>query len=176
MCLYFLTCLYPYRYSHSDDVIVWVWTYLVFHSMSIGAHYHNTTFLIMEWFVGCLVCTDLFLNIPAERVAQAIMFGIRILEVSDFESWPGHQLSSLRLSWFCSVLPRRPRANTQKQAGTVSFHIISVHYSLDNRIMIVNTVRCDSVGGYFTAFTCFIELTIFRRHEISVFRNYYYYI
>jgi hypothetical protein len=109
MCLYFLTCMYLYRYSHSDDV-----TFLVFHPVSITAHWHNTTFSIKEWFVDCLVCTDLFLNGLTERVALAIMFVICIREMSVYESRPGHQLSSLRLSWFFPVLPRRHQDNIQK--------------------------------------------------------------
>jgi hypothetical protein len=42
-------------------------------------------------------------------------------------------------------------------------------------IIIVNTVHCDSIRIYvFTAFTCFGQLTICRRHKVNMFRKYYY--
>jgi hypothetical protein len=50
---------------------------------------------------------------------------------------------------------------------------VQTNWKINYRTIIVNTVQCDSIR-VFTAFTCFGQLTIFRRLDINVFKNNYY--
>jgi hypothetical protein len=45
---------------------------------------------------------------------------------------------------------------------------------LNYRIIVVNTAQCDSICIIFSDFTCFGQLTIFRRFDDKMFRNCYY--
>jgi hypothetical protein len=72
------------------------------------------------------------------------------------------------------ILLQRISLSYKKTIYLTLFILVRHTSKLNYRIIIVNTVQCDSVRIYFTAFTCFDQLTIFRRLVINMFSNYYY--